>query len=319
MANKRKKPNRPASARKQGDNTPTMPAVNEQNAAQEITSTTGNAKTTAKDAKTTPKDAKTTPKDAKTTPKDAKTTAKDAKTTPKDAKVTSTTSNAKAVSTQRNGGKGPARKNAWSQKNSAAARKRRQRRQTVLYVTLAVLLIGVPTLIIVLSERNSTGEDFGEVQAALASNRTEADCTEVQNFPAAGRDHIDPNAQPGNWNSNPPTSGDHLANPLPAGLYPAEDDQRRLVHSLEHGYVAIQYKGLTDEQVGQLRELQGDYANQKLIVMPYAGLENDGMALSAWQNNQLCGEIDVEIVEAFADAFMTPGGARSTAPEPLAA
>ena len=42
----------------------------------------------------------------------------------------------------------------------------------------------------------------------------------------AGRDHIDASQQPDNWNSNPPTSGDHLDTPLPPGVYDNEQDPR---------------------------------------------------------------------------------------------
>ena len=43
------------------------------------------------------------------------------------------------------------------------------------------------------------------------------------------------------YNSNPPTSGDHYADWIKTGIYSDALDDRRLVHSLEHGYIIVSY------------------------------------------------------------------------------
>jgi Protein of unknown function (DUF3105)/Auxin canalisation len=209
-------------------------------------------------------------------------------------------------------------------RGSAARRQaeQRRRRRTLLYTFLTVAVVAALVAVIVIDQRSDTPEaeteDFRQSQAALASARQAAGCTEVQEHPSAGRNHINPNEQPSNWNSNPPSSGDHLDRWLQPGFYPEQQDERLAVHSLEHGYVVVQYKNLPEDQVAQLRELQADHEGEKFVVQPYDGLESDGVALSAWQYTQTCEQVSLDVINGFIDAFMLPGGAQSKAPEPLA-
>jgi hypothetical protein len=155
--------------------------------------------------------------------------------------------------------------------------------------------------------------------AALEAGRQAAGSEGVRTFASAGQDHIGPGEQPDNWNSNPPTSGDHLANPLRPGVFDSEQDMRALVHNLEHGYVVILYKGIPQLQQDQLRDFVRERDGAKLVVAPYSGLERNGVALVAWQNLELLQRVNLDVVQAFVNDFMIPGGSRSTAPEPNAA
>ena len=223
-------------------------------------------------------------------------------------------------------GKGPGGRSATQAKavKGAAARKqaeKERRRRTILYTVLALAVIGGLIAFVVVSNRNDeapTDDEFNKTQAALASTRQSAGCTDIQEFPNAGANHVAAGTPPTNWNSNPPTSGDHTANWLQPDFYPEQGDEMPLLHSLEHGYVAIQYKGIPAAQVSQLKSLQGDYRGRKLVVMPYSGLEKNGVALSAWQHNQVCSTLNTDVIKAFIDGFMLPGGRQSVAPEPMA-
>lgn len=55
-----------------------------------------------------------------------------------------------------------------------------------------------------------------------------------------GREHVAPGTVV-NYNSNPPTSGQHYTDWIRKGVYDQPRDDRNLVHSLEHGYVVISY------------------------------------------------------------------------------
>ncbi|HZA81023.1 MAG TPA: DUF3105 domain-containing protein, partial [Actinomycetes bacterium] len=141
----------------------------------------------------------------------------------------------------------------------AAARRleeKRRRQRTLLWSGVAVLALVALLAVIWFEGRSDTPQaDNQSVSAsALEAGRAAAGSKGVQTFPEAGRDHIGPGEQPDNWNSTPPTSGDHLATPLPPGVYNSEQDMRALVHNLEHGYVVIVYKGIGDDQVAQLRQ-----------------------------------------------------------------
>src|SRR4029453_185381 len=156
-------------------------------------------------------------------------------------------------------------------------------------------------------------------QGARAAGRQAAGSQGLKTFPEAGRDHIAANEQPDNWNSNPPTSGDHLGSPLPPGVYDNEQDLRALVHNMEHGYVVILYKNLPQDQLDQLRQFAKARDGSKLVLAPYSGLAQDGVALAAWRNLETMQRFNPDVVQAFVNDYMVPIATKSVAPEPNAA
>jgi Protein of unknown function (DUF3105) len=217
------------------------------------------------------------------------------------------------------GGKRPGVRDARGKlvKGAAArrleAKRRRQRALTWTAVVVAAALVIVGVIV-------WQGRDTDQVDPQqLAAARQQAGASGVTEYAEAGRTHIDPSQQPGNWNSNPPTSGDHLAGTIPAGVYDSDQDERAIVHNLEHGYVVIQYKGIPEDQVNQLRQFVGDRSGSKLILAPYSAMERDGVALTAWRNLETMQRVNLDVVKAFVDDYMVPGGAKSSAPEPFAA
>jgi hypothetical protein len=206
----------------------------------------------------------------------------------------------------------------------AAARRleeKRRRQRTLLWSGVAGLALVALLAVIWFEGRGDTpsADNQSVSAAALEAGRTAAGSKGVQTFPEAGRDHIGPGEQPDNWNSTPPTSGDHLATPLPPGVYNSEQDMRALVHNLEHGYVVIAYKGIPDDQVAQLRQFVEARDGSKLVLAPWSGLESNGVALVAWRNLELLQRVNMDVVQAFVNDFMVPEGSRSVAPEPNAA
>ena len=206
----------------------------------------------------------------------------------------------------------------------AAARRleeKRRRQRTLLWSGVAVLALVALLAVIWFEGRSDTpqADNQSVSAAALEAGRTAAGSKGVQTFPEAGRDHIGPGEQPDNWNSTPPTSGDHLATPLPPGVYNSEQDMRAMVHNLEHGYVVIVYKGIGDDQVDQLRQFVEARDGSKLVLSPWSGLKDDGVALVAWRNLELLQRVNMDVVQAFVNDFMVPDGTRSVAPEPAAA
>jgi hypothetical protein len=206
----------------------------------------------------------------------------------------------------------------------AAARRleeKRRRQRTLLWSGVAVLALVALLAVIWFEGRSDTppADNQSVSAAALEAGRTAAGSKGVQTFPQAGRDHIGPGEQPDNWNSTPPTSGDHLASPLPPGVYNSEQDMRAMVHNLEHGYVVIVYKGIPDDQVAQLRQFVEARDGAKLVLSPWSGLEDNGVGLVAWRNLELLQRVNMDVVQAFVNDFMVPGATKSMAPEPNAA
>jgi hypothetical protein len=204
----------------------------------------------------------------------------------------------------------------------AAARRlaeKRRRQRTLLWTAVAVVsLLALVGLIVFMGREEPQAENRPVAAAALAAGREQAGSEGVKTFPEAGRNHIDAGAQPGNWNSNPPTSGDHLANWQQPGIYDGEQDMRAMVHSLEHGYVLLLHRGIPKDELDQLETFVEERDGSKLILAPYSGLEQNGVALVAWRNLELLDRVNMDVVQAFVNDYMVPGATKSAAPEPTA-
>jgi hypothetical protein len=205
----------------------------------------------------------------------------------------------------------------------AAARRlqeKKRRQRTLLWTGVAVATLLALVALIWFQGREEPQAANEPVPAdALLAGRQAAGSEGVKTFPSAGQNHIGPDEQPDNWNSNPPTSGDHLQNPLPPGVYDTEQDMRALIHNQEHGYVVILYKGIPADQVDQLRQFVEARDGSKLVLAPWSGLEANGVALTAWRNLELLQRVNMDVVQAFVNDYLAPGGTKSTAPEPNAA
>ena len=85
--------------------------------------------------------------------------------------------------------------------------------------------------------------------------------------------------------TRPPTSGSHWDLPHAGwGVKDTSQDDERVVHNLEHGGVAISYKGLSPDDLASLktlvRRLNGG-AYPKVLLRPYDRMEN-GIVATAW-------------------------------------
>ena len=93
-----------------------------------------------------------------------------------------------------------------------------------------------------------------------------------------GRGHVATTVQ---YETNPPTSGDHDPTPAEDGVYGAGNppDLEQSVHSLEHGRINFQYKkGTPQERIDQLRSLasesfKGEEGYHVLLFENQTGME----------------------------------------------
>jgi len=105
-------------------------------------------------------------------------------------------------------------------------------------------------------------------------------------YPIASREHI-PNGQKAvDYNSDPPTSGQHYDQPAEAGFYEVAPPDEALVHNLEHGHVVVYYNcELVDEaacaslkeQIKQSMSRAGvarETGTIKLVAAPRPGMPN---------------------------------------------
>lgn len=116
-------------------------------------------------------------------------------------------------------------------------------------------------------------------------------------YEMVGRNHIAPDA-PHNYNSNPPTSGDHNERWIsPLGIYEQlADDQ--LVHNLEHGHVWLSYRDANDsEALTLLTAIQEKYPDRTIVT--YRPENDNRIAAAAWIQLLVLDELDREQIEAF--------------------
>lgn len=144
----------------------------------------------------------------------------------------------------------------------------------------------------------------------------------VQVMPS--RDHVQEGTDPGPYNTNPPSSGEHYSSPLPAGFYTEADAEQfgeypegYLLHSLEHGYVIFWYNceaaGVTDctQVQDQIRSVMNDFDNFKVIAFPWSSIEVP-VAMTSWGHLLKMEEFDPNAAANFIDRN------RFKAPEPNA-
>lgn len=140
-------------------------------------------------------------------------------------------------------------------------------------------------------------------------------------IPLQGAQHI-PVGQPHEpYNSNPPTSGPHYADPAQAGFYDEAPVDEHLVHSLEHGYVILWYNcsALSDGQCSQLKSQIKEVMQaagtssitqtSKLIAVPRQKMDTE-LALTTWERLDAFDAFDRQRILNYIKAF------RDQAPEP---
>jgi len=132
--------------------------------------------------------------------------------------------------------------------------------------------------------------------------------------------HIPLDTDPGQYNSDPPTSGPHYAQEAEAGFfdtniytYPAG----YLVHNLEHGYVIFWYncdlleESACSELKSQVRSVMDDLGGTKMIAYPWSSIDVP-LVMTSWGRLQRFETFDAEKAKAFYKANL------NRAPEPNA-
>jgi hypothetical protein len=200
------------------------------------------------------------------------------------------------------------------------ARARRNRRLGLVLLLAVVISVGV----FALTRPSAAVPTPREALAQAAEARQAAGCGPVESIgPYQPRDqdraHISA-AQPlalSSYPSVPPTSGPHNDIPLGAGVYDDPPPVDRVIHSLEHGAVAIWYS--PDAGGEELERLRAFYeepnVGSRVIVAPYdypdqgtAGVlpAGDDMALVAWHQLRTCADVSVVAAFDFSSQYAAP-------------
>lgn len=163
-------------------------------------------------------------------------------------------------------------------------------------------------------------------QAAEAAERL--GCSEIQDVPNEGRDHLATGEPPPDYASTPATSGKHSGSTLPSDpkVYDQPFDETlesQAVHNLEHAYVLIYYRQDGDAALpSNVVDALADLANgeNKVLMAPYPSLpDGQSLAFAAWTHLQTCPDVtDADGAVAVAKGFITEFRGGGDAPEPNA-
>ncbi|HET7482122.1 MAG TPA: DUF3105 domain-containing protein [Actinomycetota bacterium] len=205
------------------------------------------------------------------------------------------------------------RRRLAEEKRQAERRKAALRRNLVTIVVAVV--VGALVVFAIVSQRN--GESTKNTAGATLKNdvaAADANCSEVQTFESAGRDHMEVGATPDPpYNSSPPTSGDHYAVPADTGFYRDALPPEQVIHNEEHGQIIIWYRPDAPESLINDIEALVNQQPDATVATPYDGEFQDDyqFVISAWTHMQSCEKISQDVVDAFRTKY------QGKSPEPL--
>ena len=192
-------------------------------------------------------------------------------------------------------------------KNSIREKRRARRKQEKLktYIIIGgIVIIGL--LVIYALALPALRQPIGEVAPEMPAN------------------HVEEGADPGPYNTDPPTSGPHYASELEAGFYDESDldeigpyPEGYLLHNLEHGYIILWYNCdlLEEDECRELKEQIQDVLqrnrNNKVIGFPRHSIDFP-LVLTSWTRMLPFEEFDNDLANRFVR------NNRNKAPEPNA-
>ena len=131
-----------------------------------------------------------------------------------------------------------------------------------------------------------------------------------QAVPIQGQQHIPVGQSHPAYNSDPPTSGWHYAEPARAGYYDTPLPDEQLVHNLEHGHVIISYDcgKLSDcESVkAELQDIVGRFQRWKIVAVARENADA-AIALTAWGRIDKLDSYDEDRIVAFVRRWRNRG------------
>lgn len=132
-----------------------------------------------------------------------------------------------------------------------------------------------------------------------------------ESFAIQGREHIPVGSEHPEYNSNPPTSGSHYAQPTNWGVYQEELEDGNVIHSMEHGGIWISYQPSIDDETKEKLEAIGKKYSGSVVVSPRSA--NDSLiALASWGRLEKLTSFDEALIVEFIKRN------KNKSPEPLA-
>ena len=117
-------------------------------------------------------------------------------------------------------------------------------------------------------------------------------------------DHV-PEGQRVDYNTRPPTSGDHWSRWAECGFYEESLPNELITHNLEHGNIVVSYNLATQEEVDQLRAAMDsiDLAAEWSVTRFYEDIPQGTLAVAAWGRLDIMQGVEPERISQFLEDF----------------
>lgn len=193
---------------------------------------------------------------------------------------------------------GPTRAERLAAAEAARRRKAARKRALIAGGMVAVLVLLVVTI------TNSRRSNQRIVSALESSGNCDYD-SRTDSDAGPGNNHVTGDIT---YQVNPPSGGNHNPSPSPPGIFTTDNTppDAQIVHSLEHGYIALWYRPDVDTAtLDDLTSLANRYPRDVLLV-PRQSLEQP-VAATAWHRRLLCQRPDVAALERFVKEYRNKG------------
>lgn len=122
----------------------------------------------------------------------------------------------------------------------------------------------------------------------------------VEKFTIEGSEHVSAGTDV-EYKTNPPTSGNHLAEAKNWGVYDEEIDDKAAVHALEHGGIWISYKDIDDETKKMIEDI-GKFNPQSVIVSPRQANDNK-IVVTSWGKMMKLDTFDKALIQKYINTY----------------
>ncbi len=115
--------------------------------------------------------------------------------------------------------------------------------------------------------------------------------------------HVEPRTV--DFNTSPPTSGDHWNGPALCGFYEEGLPDEQIVHNLEHSHIVVSYNLPSVEEVDQLRDALDGVGLSEIwgVTRSYDKIPSGTVSLAAWGVLDTMQGTDGQRIKTFFDTY----------------
>jgi hypothetical protein len=189
-------------------------------------------------------------------------------------------------------------------RKSLAIQEAQAKKKKTIVLLLVIAALSASGLTWYISERNAETERLQaqtkkELDEYLATTNTGPALIiqNEKNYDIQSREHVGTRQAHDEYTTNPPTSGPHSSAER-GGFYADEIIDEMAVHNLEHGYIWISYKNISESQITQIRKIAKDNPG-RVIASKRDANDTDGVILTSWGKMLILSRFDETLTRGF--------------------